>query len=213
MACLEEGQSPDIQGGVLVRVRTMPARYAEELLLALPVGFVDASALVARPGRVAGVHLDDGYARELRLVGQKREQLEERPAGKLIASVSAPNREPVADTAEVFNGNPATGVFSSGDDRLADAVILMAAESGFLIADPRQLLFRAFGVSFLEALPLEVVLATDRLDGFSRIGVAIAVGRNLGDAQVHPEEVFNLDRSVFWSLDRGVEVELSISAD
>ena len=71
----------------------------------------------------------------------------ERPTREPVASVSAPNREPVADPAEVFKGDATSGAFGSRDDRLADAVVLVLAEPGFLAGDPLlELLLGPLGV-------------------------------------------------------------------
>ena len=101
------------------------------------------AALGARPRRVARVHRHDGHACQRRLVGQERDQLEERPAGKFVASVSAPNREPVANSAEILNGDSPSGVFGSLDDRFADDVVLPEPFSPIIRIRPGSLRFNA----------------------------------------------------------------------
>ena len=62
-----------------------------------------------------------------------------------------------------------------------------------------------------EPLPLEVVLPADRLDGRAGVGVAVAVGGDLREAEVDPEEVRHDDGRPFGQVHRGVEEEPALA--
>src|SRR4051794_21299307 len=99
---------------------SVAACLADEFGLALTVGL---AAMTTRGAGTAGVaRIDDldRHACQLRLVGQERIELGERPTREPIASVGAPSGNPFANTAEVFDGNPAPGALGLGDDRFAD---------------------------------------------------------------------------------------------
>src|SRR4051794_16527067 len=134
------------------------------------------------PAGVARIDHDDRDSRILRLVGDEPPELVERPAREPVASVPTPSRYPAADAFEVFEGNPASGVFGGLDDRLADDVVLVLAEPGFLPGHATKLLLRPLGPPSLESLPLEIVLPADRLDGLSAVSFGlVAGGRDPGD--------------------------------
>jgi hypothetical protein len=94
----------------------------------------------SRPRGIARIDQHDWDAGIRRLVGNEPSELVERPTREPIASVPTPSRCPVADAFEVFEGNPAAGVFGGLDDRFADAMVLVPPESGLLPGYPAELL-------------------------------------------------------------------------
>lgn len=153
---------------------------------------------------MARVDLNDRDSRVDCLVAKEAGELVERPAREPIASVSAPSPDPVANPLEVLKSDTTSGAFGGLDDRLADTVVLVAPEPGFLARQALQFLLGSFGALALQSLPLEVVFAVHVLDGFTAMALRIvARGGNLGDAQVDAEEVGRLDRfrRFAWKLD------------
>ena len=157
--------------------------------MARPVGFLAMGALGTGPACVPGVDLDHRNTGQSGLVRKERDQLPERPTGEFVASVFAPSREPLSNPRQIFDDNTARGVFGSLDDRFRDNVIDVLAEASFLARDPLELLFRPLRIPFLEPLALQIMLAANLLDRLAGIGVAVAVGRDVRDAEVDADEV------------------------
>src|SRR5262245_5981397 len=116
------------------------ACLAVEFGLSLPVGAFAVAAFVAGLTGVGRVDELDQHPRQLRLVDEEGAELRERPAPQPILRIAAPGRNPLADAREVFQGNPAPGALGGLDELLADDVVLVAAEAGFLASHPLQLL-------------------------------------------------------------------------
>src|SRR4051794_26018304 len=149
----------------------------------------------ARLAGVARVDLHDRDPRVLRLVREEADELVERPTRQPVASVPAPSRDPSAYAPEILNGDAASGAFGGLDDRLRDAVVLVATEPGFLAGESPQFLLCSPGASSLESLPLEVVLAADPLDGFAAMPFGlVARGGDPGNPEIDADEVIGLDR-------------------
>src|SRR5262245_6463864 len=146
------------------------------------------SARGACPRGFARVDRHDRDARHPGLVLHERAQLKERPS-RMPGALPLPNRGPLANPLEVFQGDSAIGAFGTRHDGLADDVVLMSSEPGF----PARKLLEAFLGSpsslTLESSPAPVVSLPDLLDRFARIGLAVAVRREVDDAEVHSQEV------------------------
>jgi hypothetical protein len=63
------------------------------------------------------------------------------------------NRGPVADAAEVLDGDPATGVFGDGHDTLRDDVVGVALVAGLLALQELELALRRSGAPALAVPP------------------------------------------------------------
>lgn len=96
-------------------------RLAEEAILSRAILPSDMPAIGALPARVAWVNRDNRPAGLPRLVLQERAELSECPVG-VPRPLTLPHRYPVPDSAEVFDGDPTTGVLSGGDDTLRGQV-------------------------------------------------------------------------------------------
>jgi len=124
---------------------------------------------------IAWVDLHDRDSRERCLVREESRELLERPARQLVASISAPSRDPSPDAFEVLDGNPAAGAPGGLDDRLADAMVFMTAEPGLLAGYPHEFLLGSSGSLPLEALSLDVVLAADSFDRLAAMPPALSL--------------------------------------
>jgi len=175
---------------------------ADEFGLALPVAPFAMPTDAARLRGVARVDLHDGNSRERCLVREKGRELVERPARQLVLSVSAPSRDPSPDAFEILDGNAAAGALGGLDDRLADAMVLVLAELGFLAGYPHQFLLGSPGSFPLESLSLDVVLAADSFDRLAAMPLGVvARGGDPGDPHVYADEVRYRDRSSLGNVD------------
>ena len=178
------------------------APLATKLGLASAVGASAVAALGTGLRGVGRVHLDHGDTCDLRLVRQERVEVVEAPTARPIACVPAPGRNPSADARQILNGDPAAGASGGLDDLLGDPVVLVAAKACLFLGDTPQLLLGAPGPPALEPATLEVVLAADVLDGLAGVAAPVAVGGDVGDPEIHAEEVGDGDLGPVGDLDR-----------
>ena len=168
-----------------------PQCRQKNVALVLAVALLAVAARVAGPAGVAGVdRRRRGRPRAPPCTPRSR-GVGRRPSPRCLARVLGPNRCPIADARQVFDGDPATGAFGQADDRLADAVVLVAAEVRLSLRRRRlSLLLRPLGpLASGAASGLRWCASSDRLDGLARVGVAVAVGGDVDDAQVDAEHV------------------------
>src|SRR3954453_14406910 len=113
------GTERDVPRRDVVGCPSEGALTTEESSLTDPVGLIDVGKLRARS---AGATRIDSHARHPgreSLVLQKGPELEKRPV-RVSRPLLPTNRGPVTNTAEVFDSDPAPGVFGDGDDTLRD---------------------------------------------------------------------------------------------
>ena len=120
----------------------MAACLAGELRLSLPVGPLAMTAGRTGPRRIPRVDRHHGDPGQFRLVRHEAVELRERPSREPVARVGAPSRDPFADAGEILKGDPPIGASGVIDDRLADGVVDVAAESGLLAGHPPEFLPR-----------------------------------------------------------------------
>jgi len=184
---------------------------AGELGLAFAVGLLAMSADATRPAAVARIDLHDGDSRVLRLVRKEAEELVERPTREPVPSVSTSSRYPFADTLEVLKRDAAAGVFGGLDDRLADAVVFVATEPGFLAGQPSEFLLGSLRPFPLEPFSLHVVLAANLLDRLAAMPLGIvAGGRDLGDPKIDTKEIVGLNRIGRFPVELDVQEESAL---
>jgi hypothetical protein len=107
----------------------------------------------------------------------------------LEATLSLANRNPLADAIEIFEGNPARGVFGFRDQRFAETVVHITSESLFLAPTMLQQPFRSLGAFGLQprtqpgmSMPQPVHLA-------SSVFLAVRVRSNVDDAEVNSKPI------------------------
>ena len=210
----------DIQRGVVVGVCLMAARSTKKLCLVLAVGFFAVAAPRTSPTRVARIDRDQDHAVKLGLVFDERPQLSECPAAH-FSSLLLSEPCPAANSLKVFKGDSAAGAFGRSDDVLADDVVDVPLESGFSIADSSH---GSAGIlpsptfeypvhSAAERSTNAVALLPDSLDSLSADAFAIARGRQIGNTEIDPDKLLNVDRCIFGQVDRTEQVELTVSVD
>src|SRR6266852_7153696 len=169
------------------------AHNALESRLRGPIRPIDVPASQARLRRVAGIDQHDWYPDARRLVLHEGAQLSERPVG-VARSLPPSNRDALADALEVFQRQPASGVFGGAHQRLADAVIRVALEARLL---PSQELEFAFGRACLAALQIASAVGEGApllFDPRAGIDAGIRVGGDVNDAQVDAQKVVHVRR-------------------
>lgn len=185
---------------------------AGEFGLGLPVALLTVATPATRPRRVPCVHEGDRDPGQLGLVADESLQLGEGPS-RMPRPVSGPNRCPIADALEVFEGNPAVGALGQPDKLVADAVVLVPPVICLASGHPLELTPGALGAGLLVGPSGFVATATDLLDGLARVGVAVGIGGEMDDPEIDPKEVFRLDRGAVGKVHRGEQEELTASID
>lgn len=194
-----------------------PAPHAPEVVACRSICLRHVRAARARSRGVLGVHKDQRDTVGLCLVRDELPKLPERPAHQR-GSVRPSNGYPPRDPAQVFERDGARllartvrgGALGCSHDTVGDAMVLDGAEAGLLARDASQRAARAAGSSRLQVAPEVVVLAANLLDLFARVGVVVAVDREVIDAQVNAKDVVGVEGRLIVDLDAHVEVELAL---
>src|SRR5258706_15970482 len=173
----------DVAGCVPVGVLSEAARPAEEGGLVGPVGLGDVSAGGAALRGVGRVDVYDRHPGPCRLVGDVLAELVERP--RVQRDPLGPSEPyPVADAAQVFQGDPAAGAFGLGHDALSDAVVGVGGEPGFLAPALLQQPLGGFGADGLEFGTEPLVAVPDPVHGLAAVAYAAGVGGEVGGTEV-----------------------------
>jgi len=202
----------NVHGADMISVVREPAAGADEFGLRPPVCLVDTPARWAHPAGVARVDGTDLYASKSGLVRNERAELEERPAVQ-VRSLGLANCYPTANASEIFEGDPASGVFGLANESLADRVVRVGVESVF---SPRELLQMALGALRPDGLKCGLqlnILAANGQRLLPRELLPIGVDGQVANAKVHAEPTLRLDEHAIWNLDGHVEVELPVAID
>src|ERR1039458_3149961 len=189
------------------------APLAGEPVPAGTVGLVNVPASRTLPAGVPRVHQYHRDTGDGALVDDERPELEERP-GCMIGAPCPVNRGPVADPAQVFELDPAAGALGIADDVLADDVVDVPGEPGFLPPPFGEKALSGFGAFGLESGAELTVPVADRAYRFPAVGSAIGGRSDVDDAEVHAEPLcgFGALRRV-GDVDDDSEVELSVPED
>lgn len=100
----------------------MPTRLTHKLRLALAILLIAVPTLVACATGIGRIDQYERHAGELRLVGDELPELMERPI-TVAATLCLPNRSPLADAAQVFEGYRSIRAFGLSYEPLADSVV------------------------------------------------------------------------------------------
>jgi len=195
----------------------MATRQTEEAILRRAVGLLTVAALIAGATRIARVDCDEEDTVELGLVRQEGPQLVECPSAHLRTLAFA-EPGPAADPRQLFDGDPASGVFGACDDLLGDDVVLVLTEPLFAIPNPPQ---RTAGVAPRTALVVASYLLPEgstgavvlHPHGLHRVpGETFTIGcrGEVGDPQVNTKKIGEVLRVQGFNVAGGVQEEHSV---
>lgn len=191
-------------------------RFADKFSLGLPIGLLAMPASATRARRIARIDQPERDTRQSSLVGHKGTELAEGPPAH-PGSLALAKPCTVADARQLFESNPASGVFGQTNKPLADHVIGVAAKSRFSpfrASECSPDVFRAFAASlparrgFLQDLSSPVVALACALDSFTREGLPVAGRRQIHNAQIDAQKVLERnmsERDLFLSMRCRVE--------
>ena len=110
------------------------ALQAGKLVLGLSVLLGGMPRVRALAAAVAGIDRDQENTCQRSLLAQKGAKLMERPTAQ-SGTLLFPNRYPVVDALQLFQGDAALGAFGLGNDLLQDAVIDVSSKASFFATD------------------------------------------------------------------------------
>ena len=206
------GPGCDVDRANVVGVVSKPAAGADELGLRTPRRLVYTPAPGARSARVSRIHGEQGDPSEGGLVRDEGAKLSERPSVQVL-SLGLPNRYPIADVHQVLDGNPARGVFSLGDELLADDVVGVGVEAHLA---PTKTLQVPLGAPTAARLKGGAQLPDAGANG-KRLGTAVlfpvGVDGEVADSEVDTEPTLGVDRGAVRNFDGHEQKQLAVSID
>jgi len=140
---------------------------------------------LARVRRINGNH---GNSSQQRLVLDIRALLVERP-GMQSCSLSATGRYPLADSLEVFQGDPTSGALRLLHDCLADPVVDISPETSLFAGNLSKLPLGSLGALLLEVSASVGVPASYLLKVAPRVRVAIGIRGEIHDPEIDSQKI------------------------
>lgn len=177
-----------------------------------PVTLINTATGRARARGVAWVNQLHHYAHEPRLVFDKATQLSKCPR-VVLPPLAMPNRYPVTDAAQVFQGDSASGAFSLCNKTLTDDMVDVAHKAFFLTGALLQETLTSLRALGLQLRPQFSVTFSQPIDLTARIVLPIRVGGDIDDTKINPKKAVRLIGRWFWGIHHYSEVEHTVSQD
>jgi len=176
------------------------------------IALVDVPAGRAGARGVTGINRNHRHACQPCLVLDKGPELEERPAMQR-GSLSATNRYPIADTAQVFESDPASGVLRGSHDALANRVVGVGGKTALFARQLLEAASRRLCALALQPGAQAAVAVADVVHGAAAVPHSVAVGGDVDNTQVHAQEVVNLLGGRLVHFADLMQVELATAVD
>jgi hypothetical protein len=128
-------------------------------------------------------------------------------------SLPVPNLYPFADSAEIFNGDAASGAFSRGNDLLRYYVIGVGREPLLFAREFLQAAIRRSGSFLLKFAAQAALTMAYALYFGAAIAFSVGIDGNVSDSEVYPQEVINVSQIGSIGVAGGREVELPSMVD
>ena len=164
------------------------ALQAGKLVLGLSVLLGGMPRVRALAAAVAGIDRDQQNTCQRSLLAQKGAKLMERPTAQ-SGTLLFPNRYPVVDALQLFQGDAALGAFGLGNDLLQDAVIDVSSKTSFFATELFELPFGAARALLLQFRAQRTSAIANLVDLPSRQLLAIGGGGDGFDAEINPKKV------------------------
>ncbi len=173
---------------VMVCVTAMPAFHTQELGLCLSVLLADMPTSRTFPAGIARVNNRNRNACALGFIFHKATKLRKAPVMQPLPLLLA-GLSPFSDMREVFQRDTETGAFSSGNDCLRDAVVLVFLEPLLFAAHFAKAAFCCFGADALQDCAPFGVAFTVLLDRRAGVLVSLAISCDVHNPEIdtkHP---------------------------
>lgn len=170
---------------------------------------VDRSAARAAFARVSGIDKNHRHASTSRFVCDELTKLAKRPVAQ-ACSPTATGRNPATNVLEVFKTNRPAGAFCGFDKLFRNAVVDVFLEAGLLAREFTETALGRLGAALLKTRSTAEEIGADFLDGFARVALAIAVGRDIRDAEIDTKSLKRVDQ--FWVINVADAGEIEVAA-
>lgn len=191
--------STDVQSSDGIRMARETTRNTEEFTLRSAVRFGNMPAAWASAGSVAWINQHDRNSGELAFILNKAPKLIERPR-MLDASLCLTELESLSDALEVFQSNTSESAFGLRNQPLADDVVDVSCEPGFLSAAFLEQPFGGFGLLGLESSPQTNVSPSESINRAAGVGFTFGVRGDVHDAQINADVVLNVLSRRLWNV-------------
>ncbi len=191
-----------------VRVTSAATRRTAEGGLIGAIGFVDMSARRACSTGVSGINQHNGDTNTLCFVGDKRAELEERPAMQLSTLLPL-SPHPRANTLEVFKADRSLRAFGSLNQAFADRVVHVFGKAALLAGKLFQSPSRRFCSQPLEFCPQSPMAIAHVVDRSAAVDGTIRVAGDVGHAEINSQHIVNVLRIRFLYLARYQQIPVA----
>lgn len=202
------GPAGDITRRDVIGAASEAARNTEEGILRTTICFINTTADRTGSGSVARVNEYQRHTGQSGFVFDKGTQLIERPRMQL-ASLRLTNPYPVTDTAEVFQSDPAFGVFSLIHKLLADLVVHIGCKAPFLAGEVLEATARGLRTFRLQPCAYPVVATAQAAHVVAGVERAVTVNGDIGNAKIDAEIAVNVNRFRLVNVACGQQVKLA----
>lgn len=200
---------PDIPGSVNIGVRFVIARAAPKLLL-VAIFFCAMTTFGASSAGIARIDGDQRNTYQGGLIRQKQSQLRESP-GMQNRTLLAPGLDPFANSTEFFDGDPATGAFSFGNDLLANNMIGVRGEPSLTPGKKFKSAFRGSRLLVLKLRAQPGMPISYALNLGARAPQPVGVCGNICNPKINTQEVARINWDAIGKVDRAVQIEFPLA--
>jgi len=183
-----------------------PTDHTGEFGLRQTIGFVYVTTSGTGAARIPRVNQEYRHANPFCFVSHERTKLEEPPAMQ-GCSLFATNRNPLAYSAQIFQGNCSICVFRFSNQFLAYTVVGVFGKTVFFARKPFKFAFGRACAFSLQLGPQKAVTVAHVIDMVGRMGLPIAIHSDVGNTQINPQRAFNIDRLRFFNFAGGREIK------
>lgn len=162
--------------------------------MAFAVGFVNATTSRASTRGIARIYEKNMNAMQFSLISNLRPKVSECPRPQFIPLCFSNDRYPFADARQIFKGNTAAGAFRTLNKVFGYYMVNIFGKARFLAAALCQEFATRSGLLCLQLGAQPVMPFSKGCDLSSAIGVTVAIGSNILNAEIDAKKIVN----IFW---------------
>lgn len=209
---IDNGSGPNVPGRDNVGVASEATSRTSKSGLVRPVGPVNVAAGRTGTRGIARIDKMNLHPCKLSFIGDELAELPERPFA-VARSLGLVYRYPVADPGQLFERQVAAGVNGLGHQLLADAVVGIGFEPAFSPAHLLEPATAGLGADPLKPAPASFVMPAGGFNLGPAVLVAIGIGGQVDDAQVHADHLVPFGQGRLWQIDGRVQKKRAVAVD
>ncbi len=173
------------------------------------IAFVCATAYGTSTRGISGINKDRWHSSQFSLVQDKSLELSKSPRGK-DGALAASNRNPPADTLEVFKSNPAPSCLSLRHQPLGYAVVRIGHKAVLFLRTLLKQALSRFGAFRLQPRPKFAVTLSEPIDLASSESLTIAIGCYIDNTKVNAQKALRFVRWWLFNIASSIKEKLPI---